>query len=102
MAALVEEDLPMELIFGLVALAVAIVTSTVSARLFSQGQRGTPTSRLLLVIGLLFWIVAAYLLPPVALLSDLEVSAWVSVPLRVVAALVLGSTVSRIWYGIVP
>jgi hypothetical protein len=89
-------------IAGVVCLVGALVTSAVSARIVSQHQRGTPLSRLLLVIGLLLWIVAVFLLPPVSWISDVEMSGWLSYPIRVVVAYFVGTTLSRIWYGIVP
>ena len=90
------------IITGVICLVGAIGTSTVSARLVSQHQRGTPTSRLLLVIGLALWILGVFLLPPVAWLSELPLSAWLSYPIRLVVAYFVGSTLSGIWYAIVP
>lgn len=89
-------------ILGVIFLLGALVTSTLSARLFSRTQRGTPTSRVLLVLGLLFWIIGVFVLPPVAYLSRLPLSAWLSLPLRLVAAYLVGSTLSRLWYALVP
>ena len=87
---------------GLVCLGGALVISTLSARTFSRQRRGTPLSRLLLVVGLGLWIVAAFLLPPVAWLDQLSLSPWLTIPLRVLAAWVVGTAASRLWYALVP
>lgn len=84
-----------------VAIAAAVF-GAISARILSSQGRGTPASRALMLIGLALWIVAAYLLPPVALLERLSLTPWVLIPIRVIAAYLLGSTVSKIWYAIVP
>jgi hypothetical protein len=87
---------------GIYFLIGAAVASTASARMFSQADRGTPASRVLLLIGLACWIIAAFLLPPVAWLERLGWGPWVTLPLRALAACLLGNAVSKLSYSLVP